>query len=511
MSDVPAPSSPAEGRWLTALTVAAITAAALLRTVDLVGLPGEMYGDIAIVHEYVEDIGHGKWPTGFVLSSGPLYHYLIMPVVWVLGSGFTALKIAAVIVSLVTLLTVYALARDLLDRRLGVVSLFIAGVSSWLLVFSRLGNSQILTPLLATGALWFAVRTARSVRWWDPAACAVVATAGLYSYPQTFILAPAMLIVLVLLVWTHVGVRWRDVRVFTGTALLVAIPFVDIVRDAPGNFFDGYIGGKLHSSSGVLATLFHNTVDAMLAWHVTGDSVFRSNPDRLPHLDPLSGLLFLAGVGYWLTGTRRRWAPVVLAPLVLFQIPSIMVLAHTAEVPSASRTLLVAPLAAVVTASGICWVVDATHRSSSVRRILTGFVLALVLVLNAQRYFGTYADGLPNHNVAFGRHIADFFGTLPQGTHAFTVGCCWGEHGQPEPKGITYLGANRVADGMVELSRDTFDCAAMSRLPRPAVLVWSPENPLPSEHLGDCAGELEPVVHVQEGTRVFTSSLLGDA
>ncbi|CAN5589215.1 hypothetical protein BH10ACT1_BH10ACT1_15010 [soil metagenome] len=495
--------------WALPVLVAAVVVSATFRVVALEALTGELYGDIAIVHEYLAEIRDGRWPTAFHLSAGPLYHYLIAPVVLVGGEGYTTLKVASVLVSAGVLAATYLLARELVDRQTAAVTLFVAGASSWLLVFSRLGNSQIVTPLITTGALWFAVRTARRDDRWSAVDCGAAAALGLYAYPQTFVVPPALLVVLVLLRKTGSGVRWGDVGRFAGTEALLAVPFLLIAAADRRTFLDGYIGGKIHSRSSTVDTLVHNAWRAAQAFHVRGDEVFRSNPVGSPHLDRVSGILFLAGLVWWLAPSRRRWWPVVLLPLVLFQLPAIFVLRNEDEVPSASRTLLVAPLVYVITASGLCWLVTVVARRREVvgRAVLVALLCA-VTMLNSERYFGAYADGLPDRNVPFGRVIADFFERLPEDTHAFTLGCCWGQAGQPEPKGITYLDAGPVATGMVELQLDQVDCVALDALPRPAVLVWAPEDVLPSPALAPCAAELRSELHTVDGQPVFRSLLL---
>lgn len=503
----PAADQSDERRWLAWSTGASIVVALAMRLVDLAGLPGEMYGDITIVRDYVDGIRAGHWLTDFILSSGPLYHYVIVPITWVFGVDFNALKTASVIVSLIALAATYALARELVDRTVAMAALFIAGASSWLLIFSRLGNSQIITPVLGCGTVYFAVRAARRDDWRSAALCGAVAALGLYGYPQTFVLAPVMFVTLLVLHVT-VNLRWRLLGIFTAAAIATGLPFAVIVSRHPQDFLDGYIGGKIHARSGAFSTLLDNLWHTMFAFHIRGDSVFRSNPSRLPHLDALSGLLFLIGLAWWLAPARRRWAPALLLPLVLFQVPAMMVLGQPAEVPSASRTLTAAPLAYVVTASGLCWLAGAVHPRALARRTITGLLLGLILLLNGTRYFGAYADGLPNHNVPFGRIIADHLARLPTDTHAFIVGCCWGEHGQPEPKGILYLDAGPVPEHLVQLNADTLDCVALSELPRPAELIWKPDTVIPAPGLAGCTDQFIPELHGEEDVDVFYSATL---
>jgi hypothetical protein len=502
------PEEDGADRWLIALSCCAFVAAVLFRLVRLRALPGEMYGDIAIVYESVQSIRLGRWPTYFVLSSGPLYHYLITPIVSPTGLHFEGLKLASVATSLSVLGIVYAFVRELVDRELAVITTFIAGVSSWLLIFSRLGNSQIVTPMLLAGALYFAIRMARRDQWWNAAACGAISIAGMYAYPQTFVLAPAMLATLLLLRMTEVGVTWRDVQIFLAAACVGVVPFLFLLQSSPIDFLDGYVGSKMATESDPWSTLFGNIWHALLAFHVEGDAGFRTNPARLPHLDRLSGPLFLGGVVYWLQPDRRRWVPVVLVPLVLLLVPSMLVLSNPIEVPSASRTLATAPLVYLLVASGLRMAVGWMSGVAWVPRLVTVLMLMAITFTNGHRYFVTYAHGLPNDNVAYGRTIANYLQTLPDDTNAFIVDCCWGEAGQPEPKAIQYLGAGPVATSITEIRSADLNCDVFTHLPRPAVLVWTPRDPVPPP-LQSCASQLAPELHIGGGgTPVFRSSAL---
>jgi hypothetical protein len=494
-------------RWLRGVGIAGAIAAVLFRLVRLATLPGEMYGDITIVYEVVADAKRGGWPTYFVLSTGPLYDYLIVPIVWLIGLDFQGLKAASALVSLAVLALTYAAARELVDRELAVVSASVAGVSCWLLVFSRLGGSLIVTPLLSIGSVYFAVRCARDHRWWIPASAGVIASAGLYAYPPTFPLAPIMLVTFALLVVTRTGITWRDVTHVAAGALVGALPFAYIFHRDRATLMHGYIGSKFDSTSaGRWSVLAGNVRRALLAFNVRGDTIFRSNPASLPHLDLLSGLLFLAGIVWWLMPARRRWAPVLLVPFLLSLVPSMLVFSQPGEVPSAGRTLVAAPFAYILVGSGLCWIVRLVRRRGVwLGRATLVVLLATIAGVNGHRYFVTYAEGLPDHNTPFGRIIADYLQTLPDDTHAFIVDCCWGEHSQPEPKGIRYLDAGPVATTLGQLVSDELDCSALAELPRPLVLIWSPAVEVPPL-LQPCASQLSPQLHTSHGYDVFRSS-----
>ncbi len=474
-----------------------------LRLYALDTLPGELYGDIAIVYEYMAGILAGRWPVRFVLSAGPFYHYLIAPVVALGGLQYYALKIGSVVISLLVLGGTYALGRVLLDEALAVIATLIAAVSSWLLIFSRLGNSQIAIPLLTVGALFFAVRLARDGHAVDAVGCALVSVLGLYTYPQTFFMPPVMFLTLAVLIWTGTTVRRRHLLQFAGVTLLGAVPFGLIVAADPANFFTGYIGGKLDPAGSPLQIFLGNVARGLLALHVRGDIVFRSNPDRLPHLDPLSGALFLAGIVFWLQPARRRLSPALLIPLVLLQLPSMLVLSVPQETPSASRTIGIAPIAYLLAASGLWWLWSLLGRRWAAA--LLGVALLTILAANADRYFRLYAAGLPDGNTPFGRIIAEYIDSLPPGVEVYMFGCCWGEWSQPEPKGVQYvLRAPRMLR-FVDLENVT--CEQLRTIPPGSTLIWAPDQRVPAPQLQGCSDWFPRGVRLSpRGARVFNAT-----
>src|SRR6266542_149073 len=201
---------PVRQAWFFVLALATGALVLFLRLFQLDELQAEMYGDIVIQYNYLAEIRHGAWPVRYVLSEGPPFHDLIMPIVALTGMNYFGLKLASVIVSLGVLAATYGLSRRLINDHFALLAVFIAGVSSWLLIFSRLGNSQILVPLLTTCALWLVLRVAQDGRTADVIACAAVSVLGLYVYPQSFVLAPVVGLTLVCLRWTGLRVRWAD-------------------------------------------------------------------------------------------------------------------------------------------------------------------------------------------------------------------------------------------------------------------------------------------------------------
>ncbi len=514
MAGVRATDAPGEltGRqWLAALAAMAVVAIpVVLRLYRLGDLQAEMYGDINIVYEYLSDIRSGLWPFNFILSSGPLYHYLIWPIVGVTGMNYAGLKLASVVVSLGSVLGTYLLSRRLAGHSFALVAAFVTGVSSWLLIFSRLGNSQIVVPLLVMLGLWLIVRYLQGGGVINIVLAAVVSTMGLYGYPQSFVVAPTMFVTLLALHLAGQRVEWRALGLFLATVLILAIPFAIVFSGDSEGFVNGYIGGKFFGAENVLQRLVQNFIRAMLAFHVSGDNVFRSNPPGQPHLDLVSGIFMLAGLMYWMRGDRRRWLPLLIVPFVLLQAPSMLVINYQDEVPSASRTLGAAPIAYILAASGIWWLFNVIRQrgASQLAAALSMLaVLGAILGLNVQRYFERYIAGLPYGNTPVARILTDVADTLPPTTNLYLYHCCW-ETGMPEPKSIEYELTPPRRIQVITLG--TLNCDTVDALiQRPAVLFWDHRQSLPDLSLAACAGRFPAQMHTSpQGKPVFNSAVV---
>jgi hypothetical protein len=494
--------------WLCgALLAVALPLAVRLYRLD--DLQAEMYGDVTIVHEYVLEIRNGNWPFGFILSSGPLYHYLILPVIALFGTGYFGIKMASVLSSVLILAGLFLTARRLIGSAFGLLTVFIAGVSSWLLVFSRLGNSQILVPLLVAASLWLMLRFLQTGQLRDIALCAGVAALGLYGYPQSFVLAPVMFATLIVLRLVGHSISFRAFGVYLLVTAVLAVPFLTQLNGLSLGRGE-YLGGKIIGSENPIGGLAVNMLRALLGFHVLGDEVFRSNPTGLPALDLISGVFMIAGVVYWLRRERWRWSPLLLVPLVLLQLPSAMVVNFPNEVPSASRALGSAPVAYLLVASGV-WMIGTLLRARSTSpwaapAVITT-LLALVFGLNAQRYFGDYIGGLPYDNTPIGRHIRNYIDTLPDGTNVFLNMCCW-QNSMPEPKSIQY-DITRPRQ-VTELLAGSLTCDTVDALIQPpAVLIWDHKSPVPDPGLIACMDRLPGQLYVSpEGKPMFYAATL---
>ncbi len=471
-------------------------------------LQSEMYGDIEIVQTYTRNVLAGNWPWYFTLSSGPLYHYLIAPILYVLGDGYDQIKIASITVSFVILGFVYTFARRFEGRLYGLFALIFAGTGSWLLIFSRLGNSQLFVPLVTISTVYFLYRyiQTRNDVWLY--ASALAATFGLYSYPQSFVVAPVMWLTAIALRLTGVIKNRTELIKYTVGLAVGSIPFLWMLITDPTQVTGNYITEKIAGGDNVTANIPIILTRGIGAYFTAGDPGFRGNAAGLPHIDIFSSGLLIVGLFALARKARRRMAPLFVIPLVLLHVPSLLVLRYPEQVPSASRSIGAAPFVYLIVALGLYEVyLFLKARLPQAAGLVVAFVIILSVQSNVDRYFVKYVTGMPYKDVPIGRELVRLVDSLSHDTTVYVAGCCWRDT-SPEPF-FSQLQLKNPARLQRFDPVDTLTCEALAAIQSPAVIVWSFDTELPSPNVVGCADEFRPMLHAtKEGIPLFYSAAL---
>lgn len=485
------------------LGIAALFALALIiRLYALDTIPGEIYGDIILVHDWFESVRSGIGLPAFFLSVGPLYFYLFAFVIDLFGDSYFVLKAISVGVGVATIPLFFFLVREITDDTWAAVwAVAFLSVSKWHIIHSRLGDHRIIVPFLAVLAALLLVRFFRSKKLVLLIGSAVLAGLCLYTYIPAWAIPVTIGMQFVLLSgWRRKTFYYA--AVFVLCVGVIALPLVSAMRSDQANFFGGgYIGSKLFqsplSTGDKIGRFVTNMGKSFGMFHLRGDVVFRNNPPNEPHMDVISGIVLLLGVVICLR--NYRLSVLLLLPVAMLIIPNSLVVNFPNEVPNSARTLAVVPFAFALAGVGAGTALRRLHagiRTKIVVPAVAGSVFALVSFLNLHSYFVTYANNLPNHNTAFGRIIADDVRALsyPQTT---VVSCCWGEWGQPEPKGILYA---LPASTRTALSfQSEFSCSEAQTASR---IIFPPDKEPVTRSIEACF-KTASQVRMQNGQKVY--------
>jgi len=398
---------------------------------NLDGLPAEIWSD-AIAHYYlVQGVQHGHFFINYAFGGdGPIFTYLAVLVSFFVSLSFYSLKLTSVFIGFFFVLSMYFLAKEFFkDKTTALISTTISAISFWTIVFVRQPHARILVPLFICLTLIPTLKKRNTL-------AGVLLGFGMYTQASF---------------WGMILVYWKNLRTLL-IGLILTIPLVFTFILNPTNFFSSqsYYGEKLAVHTPflqVITALLYNIQANMLSFNFRGDSIFRTNIPNHPHLDILSGILFVVGFCLiFYQSIKKKQETFILyfiLPFFLIQIPSVFDIHNYLAQPNISRMIGVIPF--VYMSIAYCIVTIAKFLSTRVstkpvKKLVTFFVyygfLVLILIINLYNFFVVYPKYLPNGNTPFGKMIALTIDASAPDTQVIIIGAGWGQWAQPEAAGI---------------------------------------------------------------------------
>ena len=339
-------------RWT--LLILAVTAVVIFfRVYNIGGVPSEPFSDHAEKILDVYDVSQGQTHIFFPRNTGreAIQMYLTLVVSWVFGTGlsFLSLKIGTVFCGLVTLPYMYLLGEEFGGKRIGLLSVFFAGIAYWPNVISRIGLRFPLYPLFVAPTLFYLLRGLRRRSRNDMIISGLFLGFGLHGYTP-FRIMPFVVVIAVGLYLLHAqsrgnrkqAVLWLVILAFI--SLIVFLPLARYWMDNP-QVFDYRAFTRLGTVETPLPApawqiLLSNTWNALRMFNWDDGVIWVHSVTNRPALDVVSGALFLIGAILVLIRyiRQRNWQDLLLLLLVpLLQLPSILSLAFPGENPALNR------------------------------------------------------------------------------------------------------------------------------------------------------------------------------
>jgi 4-amino-4-deoxy-L-arabinose transferase-like glycosyltransferase len=298
-----------------------------------------------------------------------MYAFYLLGLFSLLGTTFLALKVASLLPALLTLLAFYPFARLLFGAPTALAATFLFAVNRWHVTMSRWGWNEITPPLFQLLTLHFLIRGTRSRLGRDFALGGLFLGLGMYTYLASRMVVLVVLAYILYRIMVERGFlrhAWTGLVIFWLTYGLTFAPLANTYLHNPFTFLNRMrqvsILNDIERAGGSYWPLLENIQRHVLMFHVQGDRNPRHNLPGAPMLDPVTGTLFLFGIGFalWRWKDHRRallllWLPITLIGGILSSLN---------EGPQAYRTLGVVP--AVCLLAG-----DALVRGVSVLRIVS--------------------------------------------------------------------------------------------------------------------------------------------
>jgi 4-amino-4-deoxy-L-arabinose transferase-like glycosyltransferase len=321
----------------------------------------------------------------------PLFVYLVLPLVKLLGAQPYAIRLAGTISGALTLPIAYLFFREFFGRRTALAALACLVFLRWHVHFSRTGFRTIMAPPFMLAAFYFLHRGWRTERLPNWALAGAAFAGGFYTY-LSFRLVP-----LVLLLWLVFRFKIerqpfrpkaRGLVLMFGVWLLILAPLIVHYIKVPYHFHGrtGQISLFKDGAREGVRQVAANARDVALMFSVRGDHEGRHNPPErrwidergqlkskppMPVFDPVSSLFFYLGLAVAFFRARRS-AAWLLALVWLFVMSLNSVLSFGA--PNLLRALSMAPIVALLMGEGLLLAGDYLGRRTAWRQAAWGLV-----------------------------------------------------------------------------------------------------------------------------------------
>lgn len=281
-----------------------------------------------------------------------LYAYYMAGLFRLLGVSFFALKLASVLPGLLTVGSLYPLARRAFGSLPAMCSLFLLVTARWHVHMSRWGWNELMPPLFQVLVAYLLLRGLETKRPRDFVLAGLALGLGQYTY-----MAARLIPVMISLFILHQVLTVRGFVRRHGVNLLL-LALVALMAFAPLGltyFKDPFlltnrarqvsILNDLEAAEG-LQPLWDNLAKHLLMFNYRGDANPRHNLPRAPMLDPFIGALLLPATGYALYRCRDRRYALLLLWMAVTLLGGVLSMAK--EAPQGYRTLGVLPAVALL-------------------------------------------------------------------------------------------------------------------------------------------------------------------
>jgi mannosyltransferase len=304
--------------------VAVLLLAFALRTINLSGRP--VWYDEAFAVLYAEKPfvtmlnGTVTQVEGAAADVHPLFFYSTLHV-WMelVGQSPVAVRLLSVLLGTATVAMVHRLARQLFDRRIGMLAALVAALAPFHVYYSQEARMYSLLGFAAISATYFFVRAWNRGRWLDWLAFGVFGALTLYAHNLGFALILG-LDLWVLWSWFRPGGRrWYNLRPLILSHLFMLLLFAPWLAILPSQF------GKIQQAYWVQRPDLATAIQTLLVFHFGYDN--QALPSWLLPPALFLSLLIPAFLALRLIRAQapRRWSLVYVLLLLLSISPPLIV------------------------------------------------------------------------------------------------------------------------------------------------------------------------------------------
>lgn len=317
------------------------------------------------------------------------YVFLLIPFVAIFGLTEFAVRLPAAILGILTIVAIYFLAKEIFNRKIGLLAAFFLAISPWHIQFSRsaMAGYTLMTFLFCL-ALFFFIKSIKG-RPKFLYLSAVIFSLSLYSYYAARVFIPLFLIGIVIIFFREL-MQIKKQALISGLLILCVLVPLSLFWLSPK--------GMARATECFILSLPLNICFYLL--YFNPNFLFFKGDPQLVHSIINMGQLYLfetitvlAGIAGVLKGIIKKEYGLLLLWLVLFPFPAFLTGAE-----NAARSIIGAPLFAILTAFGL-FTLGSFFTSRKSRTI---FIISSVLVitLSFAQYCKNYFIDYPKYGAS---------------------------------------------------------------------------------------------------------------
>jgi 4-amino-4-deoxy-L-arabinose transferase-like glycosyltransferase len=436
-------------RW-TLVCLLALGIILFLRFYRLAEVPPEMTSDHAEKLLDVGDILQGKTSIFFIRNTGrePFQFYLTALVIKLFKTGisFISLKLGTSLAGLLLIGYLYALGKEVGNRRVGLFAMLLGGSSYWLNTITRIGLRFSLLPLFTAPMMYHLLRGLRTRNRNHFLLAGLYLGIGLHGY-SPYRVVPLLVLVAVGLYLLHAQSRGARAQTLWGLtslviiSLIVFLPLARFMTDPANPYRDMFLLRAATRLSDVekpingnpLLILITNMGKALVMFFWDNGNVWSVSVMGRPALDIVSAALyFLGGAALFVRYVvRRHWLDITLllsVPVLL--LGSALAVAFPQENPILNRTAGALVPVFVIAALGLdslltAW--ESWRPTVSGTRLAWGLALVLCFFSIRQNYdlvfnqYQTFYRAVSWNSSEIGTVIREFAESAGSYTNAWVI------------------------------------------------------------------------------------------
>lgn len=300
------------------LLLGVLILAVFFRIWQLDSIPPGLYPDEAINgNDALKTLENNQFKVFYPENNGRegLFIWLIAFSFKLFGPGAWSLRLTSAILGIFTVLGLYLLAKELLNRKIGLLAAFFLAVSFWHINFSRIGFRAILVPFLMTFSFYFLFKAFRKNNLVDFIWSGIFFSLGFYTYIafRAAALLLALAIVLKMIeywknnrpfplnpswLWCHLYLKdgWWKVDILLLVIIIIALPIGIYFLNNPSDFFGRAGDVSALNAENPAKELTLSVLKTLAMFNFSGDWNWRHNYAGSPMLAWPIGILFVLGL-----------------------------------------------------------------------------------------------------------------------------------------------------------------------------------------------------------------------